>query len=105
MKERPVKTASVALVPDQTNLLFQPACPFRAGPLVGQLEGVPKFLSGGSAGLLFQMTLDAGSEFGIGHGNGWGTVKSVESYPGIFAGGVLRGGTAGILPGRGVERI
>jgi hypothetical protein len=91
----------VALAPDQPDLLFQPAGPFRAGPRVGQLEGVPQFLPGGSAGLLFQMTLDAGSEFGVGHGDGWRTVEGVESYPCNFA--VGKGGAAGILPGCGVE--
>ncbi len=68
--KHPTKTPATSLVPDKSNLFFQSACPFRARSLIRQLERVSKFMPGGSAGIPFQMLLNAGSEFDVAH-DGW----------------------------------
>ncbi len=63
----PTKTPATPLVPDQSDFLFQSACPFRARSLIRQLERVSQFMPSGSTGTLFQMPLNGGLKFDIAH--------------------------------------
>lgn len=67
--KRPAKAPATALLPDEPDILFQSAGPFRARAIVWQIEPVPQFSPGGAGGVLFQMVLDGCFEFEIGHGD------------------------------------
>lgn len=68
--KRPAKTPATALLPDEPDILFQSAGPFRARAIVWQIEPVSQFSPGGAVGVFFQMVLDGCFELEVGHGGG-----------------------------------
>jgi hypothetical protein len=86
--KQPPETAAMAFVPNKTNFLFQAASPLGTRAIIRELERVSKFLPRGAIGLLFQVALEGGFEFEIGH-RGVGFAGAGAGFVGCAASGGL----------------